>query len=152
MDMQRLTASWGHQRIFMYVPHTLLTECYISGVGMNTRLCLIKGESHKLNSRKNVKVVFVCVIWHSPAWLSLYIRSVFFSFFSFSAPADQRSSLTPHRGPIMRHCAHISPPWSHDFTDPTWTRNQYEFSLNGLARVTYPPRTERPLAGRTESY
>ena len=52
----------------------------------------------------------------------------------------------------MGHCAHISPPWSHDFTGPTWTRNQYEFSLNGLARVTYPPRTERPLAGCTGSY
>ena len=49
----------------------------------------------------------------------------------------------------MGHCAHISPPRSHDFTGLTWTRNQYEFSLNGLARVTYPPRTEQRLAGRT---
>ena len=44
----------------------------------------------------------------------------------------------------MGHRAHISPLRSHDFTGSTWTRNQCEFSLNGLARVTHSPRTDRP--------
>ena len=34
----------------------------------------------------------------------------------------------------------------------TWTQNQYEFSLNGPARVTDAPQTEQPLADRTGSY
>ena len=46
-------------------------------------------------------------------------------------------------------------PWSHDFTGPTSTtstRRQLELYLIEFAYVTYLPRAERPLAGRTGSY